>query len=301
MKTLVTGALQTTEEDLLALQAAGLEITIHPDERTPVQAPERYEAVICNGLFLYQNIELFHNLKYIQLTSAGYDRVPLDYIRQHGISLHNAAGVYSIPMAEWTILRILELYKHSACLHENQQNRRWKKNRSWTELSGKTACIIGYGAYGHETAKRLKAFGVTVQVVNRTNKQSPFIDAVHPLTALPAVLPRADIVILAIALTPETQHLIGAKELAQLKPGAILINAARGALIDEVSLIHALEHGPLLGAALDVFEIEPLPETSRLWDLPNVLLSPHNSFVGEQTHHRLMSIILDHLAPELTT
>ena len=86
-----------------------------------------------------------------------------------------------------------------------------------------------------------------------------------------------------------------------MKPGAILVNAARGSLIDEDALIHTLEHGPLLGAALDVFESEPLPETSRLWDLPNALLSSHNSFVGEQTHHRLMSIILDHLALELTT
>ena len=120
MKTLVTGALGATDAELDMLHAAGLEITLHPDERKPVEHPEQFEAVICNGLFLYHDIQAFSNLRYIQLTSAGLDRVPVAYIQSHGIELHNAAGVYSVPMAEWTIMRILELYKNAARLYENQ-------------------------------------------------------------------------------------------------------------------------------------------------------------------------------------
>ena len=134
MKLLVTGALQATEEELNILRTLGMDITEHPNERDPVNCPEQYDAVICNGLFLYQDIAAFSSLKYIQLTSAGYDRAPMEYIAQHGIAIHNAAGVYSIPMAEWTIMRILELYRNAAQLYENQRSHLWRKDRDWCEL-----------------------------------------------------------------------------------------------------------------------------------------------------------------------
>ena len=113
MKTIITGALQATAEELEQLRTLGLEITLHRDEKAVVDNPEQFEAAVCNGLFLYNDISKFKNLKYIQLTSAGMDRVPLDYTESHGIEVHNAAGVYSVPMAEWTIMRILELYKNA--------------------------------------------------------------------------------------------------------------------------------------------------------------------------------------------
>lgn len=294
MKTLVTGALGATDAELDTLRRMGLEITLHPDERQPVETPEQYEAVICNGLFLYNDISRFTDLKFIQLTSAGLDRVPLDYIHSHGIEIHNAAGVYSVPMAEWTIMRILELYKNAARLYENQSAHRWEKDRTWQELSGKTACIVGFGAYGQETAKRLKAFDVQVCVVNRTRKDSPYVDAFYPLSELNTVLEKADIVILAVALTDETRHLINKARLEVIKPGAILVNAARGSLIDESALLKTLESGHLAGAALDVFEMEPI-ENARLWNITNLLISPHNSFVGEKNHERLMRIVRENL------
>ena len=140
---MVTGALGASGEQLDMLRAVGLEIVLHPDERKPVEHPEEFEAVICNGLFLYNDISEFTGLKFVQLTSAGTDRVPEEYIKSHGIELCNAAGVYSAPMAEWTIMRILELYKNAARLYKNQGLRHWEKDRSWRELSGKTACIVG--------------------------------------------------------------------------------------------------------------------------------------------------------------
>lgn len=291
MKTLVTGALGATDAELNTLSAAGLEITLHPDERKPVEHPEQFEAVICNGLFLYHDISAFTNLRYIQLTSAGLDRVPLDYIQNHGIMLHNAAGVYSVPMAEWTVMRILELYKNAARLYANQAARRWEKDRSWQELSGKTACIVGYGAYGAETAKRLKTFDVRILAVNRTVKKSPWVDAFYPLAQLEDVLVQADIVILAIALTDKTRHLMNRARLNSLKPGAILVNAARGGLVDEEALLEALQSGRIAGAALDVFEEEPLSGSSPLWAAENVIITPHNSFVGDGNHARLIKCV----------
>ncbi len=291
MKTIVTGALQATSEELKQLEELGLEITFHQNERDEVENPEQFEAAICNGLFLYNDIEKFTNLKYVQLTSAGTDRVPTDYVRKHGIVLKNAAGVYAAPMAEWTLMRLLELFKNANKLFANMG---WLKDRTWCELGGKTACIVGFGAYGNEVAKRLKAFDVRVCVVNRSVKDSPFVDEFYTMDKLDEALANADIVILAIALTDETKHLMNAERFSAMKDGAVFLNATRGGLMDEIALIDALEN-KLAGAALDVFETEPLPDDSPMWQLENLLISPHNSFVGENNHARLMRVVMKNL------
>lgn len=291
MKTLVTGALQATSEELKQLEELGLEIVFHQNERDVVENPEQFEAVICNGLFVHNDITKFTSLRYIQLTSAGTDRVPSDYVREHGIVLKNAAGVYAAPMAEWTVMRLLELFKNAEKLFANKG---WNKDRTWRELGGKTACIVGFGAFGREVAKRLKAFDVNVCVVNRSVKESAFVDEFYTMDKLNEVLGKADIVIMAIALTEETKHLMNAERFAAMKDGAVLLNAARGGLVDEAALIDALEN-KLTGAALDVFETEPLPEDSKLWQIKNLLISPHNSFVGENNHARLLSVVMKNL------
>ena len=294
MKTLITGALQATQADLQRLCRAGLEITLLERETDPVAEPDRYEAVICNGLFQHNDISAFSHLKYLQLTSAGLDRVPADEIRSRGIALHHAAGVYAVPMAEWTVMRILEAFRNAGQLYRRQQAQLWEKDRSWRELAGKTACIVGFGAYGQAVARRLSSFGVNVTVVNRTWRESPFMGRFYPLHELTAALSEADVVILATALTPETRHMIAAPQLSALRPGTVLVNAARGALIDEAALCEALAQGRLF-AVLDVFETEPLPEDSPLWHMENVLLSPHNSFVSEENHRRLMDVVIKNL------
>lgn len=295
MKTLITGALHATASDLSELKALGLETTLQQDEQSPVLSPAQYEAVICNSLFLYHDISQFTNLRIIQLTSAGLDRVPMDYVLSHGIRLYNAAGVYSIPMAEWTIMRILELYKKSGELSRNQQQHLWKKDMSWLSLAGKTACIIGFGAYGQETAKRLKAFGVRILCVNRTRRGSDLFDQYYPLEKINTALSEADIVIMALGLADETKGIIDAARFDAMKQGTIFLNAARGSLVDEAALCRALERGQLAGAALDVFETEPLPDDSPLWTQRNVLLSPHNSFVSEQNHEKLIKLVKGNL------
>lgn len=291
MKTLVTGALQLNQEQRELLELQGLEITLHPDERAPVADPELYEAVVCNGLFLYNPIERFTALRHIQLTSAGYDRVPLDYIRAHGIELHNAAGVYSVPMAEFAIGGILQLYKQTAFFRANQSAHRWEKHRGLLELAGKTVCIAGTGDVGREIAKRLKAFDCKVIGVNRTVRAFKEFDQVLPLPELLAVVRDCNILIVSMALTEETRGIVGAGIFNILQPGAVIVNVSRGALIDEPLLIEWLQSERSGGAVLDVFAQEPLPESSPLWAMENVILTPHNSFVGEGNHDRQLHVL----------
>ena len=293
MNVLVTGAFQLNSEELAMLEAAGHRVFVHPSERAPVEHPERYEAVVCNGLFLYNPIECFTNLRLIQLTSAGLDRVPLDYIRAHGIELHNAAGVYSVPMAEFAIGGILQLYKQSRFFAENQTQHKWEKHRGLLELSGKRVCILGCGDVGREIAKRLKAFGCRITGVNRTVRELPDFDEVLPLGKLPDVAAVCDILICCIALTPETRGIVSKEVFDCLPAGAVFVNVARGALADEAALTAWLQSSG--HTALDVFEEEPLSETSPLWDMENVILTPHNSFVGDGNRARLWETIKENL------
>lgn len=293
MNVLMTGAFQLNSKELAELEAAGHRVFVHPDERIPVEQPQRYEAVVCNGLFLYNPIERFTNLRLIQLTSAGLDRVPLDYIHAHGIELHNAAGVYSVPMAEFAVCGILQLYKQSRFFAANQAQHKWEKHRGLLELSGKRACILGCGDVGREIAKRLKAFGCHVTGVNRTVRVLPDFDAVLPLDALPDAAAVCDILACCIALTPKTRGIVSEEIFDCLHDGAVFVNVARGALADEAALTKWLQSGGR--AVLDVFEEEPLPETSPLWDIEEVVLTPHNSFVGDSNRTRLWETIKENL------
>lgn len=293
MNLLVTGAYELNGSELAELEAAGYCVTVLNNERTPVERPERYEAVVCNSLFLHQPIEAFPNLRLLQLTSAGLDRVPLDYIRTRGIELHNAAGVYSVPMAEFAVGGILQHYKQSRFFAENQKAHRWEKHRGLLELTGKRVCILGCGDVGREIAKRLCAFGCRITGVNRTVRELPDFDEVLPLDKLPDAAAVCDVLICCIALASETRGIVSKEVFDRLSAGAIFVNVARGALADSDAMTAWLQSGGR--AVLDVFEEEPLPETSPLWDMENVILTPHNSFVGDGNRERMWSVIRNSL------
>lgn len=293
MNILITGAFPVGDEEIAELEALGHKVAVHRDERMPVERPEQYEAVVCNGLFLYNPIKQFKNLRMIQLTSAGLDRAPLGDIRERGIALYNAAGVYSVPMAEFAIGGILQLYKQSRFFTDNQRVRRWEKHRGLLELSGKRACILGCGDVGCEIAKRLKAFDCRVVGVNRTVRELPAFDSVQPLDRLAEIAADSDILICCIALTEETRGIVSRDVFTRLRPGAVFVNVARGALADEAALTAWLQDGGR--AVLDVFEEEPLSATSPFWAMENVILTPHNSFVGEGNRERLWEQISRHL------
>ncbi|MBQ9427951.1 MAG: hydroxyacid dehydrogenase [Clostridia bacterium] len=295
MNLLVTGSWQCTSEQLDAVRALGHDVVLMPYEKDALPcAYDLVEGVICNGLFLTHPIEKFARLKYIQLTSAGYDRVPMDYVREHGIEIRNAGGVYSVPMAEFALCGVLQLYKQSRYFYENQKQHKWEKHRSLLELSGKTVTVVGCGSVGTACAKRFGAFGCSVVGVDLFPRKDVNYAQITKLAELDGLLPKTDILVLTLPLTESTHHLIDRDRLCKLKPSAILINISRGAVVDTDALIEAL-HSHLGGAVLDVFEEEPLAADSRLWDIGNALITPHNSFVGDGNGQRLFEVILSNL------
>ena len=296
MNLLITGAWHGAQEHIAEIEAMGHEVRFLQWEKDEIVDPDWVEGVIGNGLFLHHPIESFPNLQYIQLTSAGFDRVPMDYVKAHGIEIHNAKGIYSIPMAEYAVAGVLQLYKQSRFFYENQKAHRWEKHRGLLELNGKTVLIVGCGDVGTECAKRFRAFGCKVVGINRTVRDKPTFDVIQPLSELDAVLPEANVIILTLGLNTETKHILDAKRLKGLKTGVVLVNLARGGLIDEEALLTVLPR--LTGAVLDVFEEEPLPMSSPLWERENVILTPHNSFVGDGNGERIAQMILDTLRKE---
>lgn len=290
---LITGAARPNQELLSKLEDEGWIVTIHQQEKDSVLNPEIYEGVICNGLFLYNDIRNFHNLKTIQLTSAGLDRVPIDYINSKGIKLFNARGVYSIPMAEWVVGIILNQYKRLNEFNKQQEKHEWVKIRSLQELSGKHIAVIGAGNIGSEVAKRLQAFDAHITGYDIKPFDSPYFTVIKEVGEF---LPQKfDIVILTAPHTEQTHHLINHGILKQFKTGSLLINMSRGGLIDEDALIKVLTERADMTAILDVFESEPLSTNSILWDMPNIHITPHNSFVGENNVKRLHDVILKNL------
>ena len=238
MNLLVTGAWNHAQDHLEQIRQMGHDVRFLQYEKDDLPCTYDWvEGVICNGLFCHHSIEKFTRLRYIQLTSAGYDRVPMAYIREKGISVFNARGVYSIPMAEWAVMSILEIYKNAYGFYRKQQQKNWEKDRSLLELAGKRAAIIGYGSVGRETAKRLAVFDVEITAVNRSRIEDDRIRNWIPLNRIDEALKQADIVILCIALTEETRNLLNADRLHGMKQGSVLVNMARGALLDEKELV----------------------------------------------------------------
>lgn len=296
MKILITGAFKCSDIQIQEIENLGHECIFLQDEKDEINVDKtEIDAIICNGFFLYHNIEEYSNLKYIQLTSAGLDRVPLDYIRKNKIQLYNARGVYSIPMAEWTLLKLLEIYKNSRLFYKNQENKRWEKDREIQELNGKIATIVGYGSVGNEIAKRLNAFNVKINIVDITEKKDEYIENFYNINELEKAMQTTDILILTLPLTKETEGIINNNVLNKMKDESVLINISRGKVINENDLINVIKTGKLKGVALDVFEEEPLSRESKLWSFENVIITPHNSFIGENNNKRLFELIYNNL------
>ena len=295
MNLLVTGAWNCTPEQLQCIENLGNKIFFLQNEKDELPlAYEDVEGVICNGLFLHHPIEKFRSLRYIQLTSAGFDRVPMDYVDDHHIKICNAMGVYSIPMAEFAVFGVLQLYKQGRFFSDHQRCRKWEKHRGLIELFGKTVCIVGCGSVGTECAMRFSALGCSVIGVDLFPREDAHYKTIYALDNLRGALEKSDVVVLTLPLTDETRHLIDKDVFEKMNNGSILVNIARGAIVDTDALINALKT-KLFGAVLDVFEEEPLANDSPLWDMENVMITPHNSFVGDGNADRLSNLIFKNL------
>ena len=296
MKLLVTGVYPYTEEDFQRMKDMGYDVVFMESEKDSVPAGTiSVEAIVCNDLFSYHSLEEFPDLKYVQVTSAGLDRVPVREINYRLIELKNARGVYSIPIAEWVVLKVLEIVKNSKHFYEAQAEHKWLKNRNLTELPGQKAVIIGFGHVAKEIAKRLQAFGVKIVAINTKPREHPEADDCFGIGDLCEILPDCDIVISTLPLKEETRHIIGEKEFGRMKDGSIFVNVSRGAVVDEQALINAVANHKFRGVALDVFEEEPLKPEHPFWGLENVIITPHNSYESEKIKERLIQIIMKNL------
>ncbi len=296
MKLLLTGAFKYTQEQIEYIKSLGNDVVFIQNEREPIDIDvSDIEGVVCNSLFYYNDIKPFKSLKYIQLTSAGLDRVPLDYIRDNNIALYNARGVYSVPMAEFAVRGVLDLYKQTFKLYENQKNHIWLKERQIPELFGKNVLIVGAGSIGQAVAKRFKAFDTTVVGIDTVDTARESFDEIKLPNELDSEIKNADIVILTLPLTKENVGFFDKSKFDLMKESAMFVNIARGKLVNQKDLINVLKDNKIYGAVIDVFEEEPLSADSDLWDMDNLVLTPHNSFVGENNQKRMYDVIIKNL------
>jgi phosphoglycerate dehydrogenase-like enzyme len=235
-------------------------------------------------------------LRWVQLTHAGAERVNPKLIAQ-GITFTTAGGLAAGPIAEFVMAYALMFSKGWPRLFRAQQEHKYSRFMPH-ELNGKTVGIVGMGYIGGEVARLAKAFGCRVIGMRRSftgRGPDALADEAVPPSDLQYLLSESDFVVVAAPLTEETRGLIGAGQLATMKSSAYLINIARGGLVDEAALIAALKDATIAGAALDVFEREPLPAESELWDLENVIVTPHISGGTEIYNKRATDIFCDNL------
>jgi phosphoglycerate dehydrogenase-like enzyme len=216
-------------------------------------------------------------LRWIHCLSAGVEKILFPALLESSIPLTNARGVFKRSLAEFAVLGILYHSKKVRRLVDNQRAHRWD-DFCVKSTDRRVLGIVGFGEIGRECALLCKGMGMQVHAMRRHPEKSagdPLIDRLFGMDQLQDMLAGVDVLLCAAPLTPETHHLIGARELAGMKATAIVINVGRGPVIDEAALIQALERRIIAAASLDVFEAEPLPSASPLWDMPNVLISPH--------------------------
>lgn len=235
-------------------------------------------------------------VRWVQTVTAGIDHALRALPAGRKVTITNASGVFDVPIAEMVLAYILTMAKRVPEFLAQQRDKSWHLLRL-REVAGMTVGIIGLGNIGAEIAERCQALGMTVIATRRSPERGGRgVDRVLGSDALDVLLAAADYVVVAAPLTDETRGLIDAAALAQMRPDAVLINIARGAIVDEDALVEALQAGRIGGAALDVFEEEPLPADSPLWDMPNVIITPHNSWSTPHLQAREAALFLDNLS-----
>jgi phosphoglycerate dehydrogenase-like enzyme len=225
-------------------------------------------------------------LQVVQSLLAGVDR--LQPLLPPGVTLCDAQGVHDAPTAEWTVAVILAMQKHLPSYFSSQQQEVWLRSPEFTdEMEVNTVLIVGFGSIGSAIEARLAPFGPKIVRVARRAREG-----VEPVASLDTLLPQADIVVLITPLTPETTGLMDAGRIARMKPGALLVNAARGPIVDTDALVQALKEGKIR-AAIDVVDPEPLPPEHPLWKAPNLLITPHIAGASAQFLKRALKLASD--------
>jgi phosphoglycerate dehydrogenase-like enzyme len=272
--------------------------------RTPDELERRIggaDVVVVSGLWRNALLDRAPRLRFIQAIGAGTDQFDRDKLKERGIRLASARGVNARAVAEHAMALVLALTRKLPEARDNQARHHWRGMISVIgeredELGGKTLLIVGLGGIGGRLAALGRAFGLRVIGVKRDPATGgEGADSVHGLAELKALLPQADFVALTCPLNEETAKVIDADALSRMKRSGYLVNVARGGCVDEPALIDALRTGTIAGAAIDVTAEEPLPPTSPLWDMRNVLITPHTAGETQKYEDNVLDILVDNL------
>ena len=280
-----------------------------PEEETEEEATVNLAAILAEAEVLFTSTVIppdiaahAPKLRWVQITAAGAEGLLDTEMVRSGIILTTASGIHAVPIGEYVMGVMLAFAKGLPAAMRAQAERTWRPYLA-EELYGKTVGILGLGAIGGYVAKLAKADGMRVLAIRRSVRRRAAgrktgiadVDELLPPSGLPYLLSQADYVVIAVPLTPESRGLIGERELRTMRPTARLINISRGAVVDEAALVRALKEGWIAGAALDVFEQEPLPGDSDLWRMDNVILTPHISGGTPVYMERAVALFSDNL------
>lgn len=292
------------EPDLLPVPKYPADHNGVPRDLSPSQL-SRWEAALAEADVLFdfdwrapeRLPESAPRVRWVQATSAGIGEfVARTRLDRWSATLTTAGGTHGVPLAEFVALGLLYLTKDVVELQRRQAAHHWERSTA-RQLAGQRALVVGLGHVGGKVAETLAALGLEVWGMRRESTASlpDGVTKAISLESLRDALEQVDVLVLACPYTPETHHMIGHEELARLRPGAVLVNIARGAVVDEPALVEALRDGRLGGAVLDVFEEEPLPVASPLWDLPRVLISPHSASTVHAENGVIVDLFVDNL------
>lgn len=279
----------------------------HPSPFIEARSLEELEArigeadvLVVSGLWRNAFAERAPRLRFVQSISAGTDQYDRELFARAGIRLASAQGANETAVAEHAMALILALTRQIHLARDNQAARTWRpmiadRAARESELDGRTLVIVGLGRIGLRLARLAKAFGMRVVGVKRNAEPVEGVDAVVPTLRLRDTLGEADVVALTCPLTPETTGLIGREALAAMRPHALLVNVARGRVVDEAALIAALVDGRIAGAGLDCVQEEPLPAGSPLWTMGNVLVTPHSAGETGRYETNVVDLLVENL------
>jgi len=257
------------------------------------------EVADCEALVTIAHDDVFldADLAWVHSIQAGVDRFPFDAFRERGVRLTNSTGIHGDAVGETVAGYMLAFARGLHRYRSNQERGEWERlpwDRPFT-LDGETLAVVGLGALGRGVAVRADTLGMDVVGVRRTPTPVEGVDTVYPVSRLHDAVADARFVALAVPLTDDTRGLVGRAELDAMRDDAVLINVARGAVVDQSALVEALESGALAGAALDVFDEEPLPAGSPLWDMAEVVVTPHAAGATADYYRRVAAIVRENV------
>lgn len=307
MKILLTGPLAPTLRDEARARLAGRSVEpsfVLLDESGEFDGePDGVDVILFSlgvtkhpaAMRVFMPLFGLESLRWMQGPGAGVDHPVWETLLERGVRLTNASGIHSEPIAQYIFTYVLHWERNVEAHRRQQAKREWSVVENG-DLSGKTLGIVGYGGIGRATARVARAFGMRVLGCRRTPCDDPALDRYVPVERVNDLLAESDYVVLCMPYSDETQGMIGADALSAMRKDAVLINVARGGVVDEPALIDCLSRRAIRGATLDVVSEEPLPEASPLWTLENCVVTPHDAGYSPLGDRRLGDLFLDNLA-----